>query len=122
MSLPEGAAAFVAAQQVDQPSRTYRLNLDGRTGGMVDGMEAVQQFVFKQLQTERWEHDIYSGRIGHELLSSDAAGAVEEALLIDERILAIEDMEMNQTGDELTLSFSVFSVFGSFQSEVSVDV
>ncbi|MCM3748026.1 DUF2634 domain-containing protein [Paenibacillus pasadenensis] len=122
MSLPEGAAAFLAVQQTEQPSRTYRLNLDGRMGGMIDGIEAVRQFVFKQLQTNRWEYDIYTGRIGHELFGSDAAGAVEEALLVDERILSIEEMKMEQTGDELRLSFTVFSVFGSFESGVSVNV
>ena len=46
-------------------SRTYRMaHKNKRIQGRVDGLEAVQQAAFKILNTERYQHIIYSWDYG----------------------------------------------------------
>jgi hypothetical protein len=111
-----------------QPSRTYKIDLTRKqVVGTVDGLEAVKQAVFKILQTSRFEHLIYAGNYGSEatnVVGGSPAGAAEvgrfirEALLQDDRITAVQDMQISVAGDEMTATFTVVSTFGSFQAEV----
>jgi len=116
MSLPVGAAPL--AEDVVQPSRTYRLDLEhGRIRGMTDGAEAVKQAVYKILATERYAHSIYSGygldrRIGPEL-----ERCVKEALLEDDRIESVEDFRMDWSGDEVVVRCVVVSIYGDLAIE-----
>lgn len=82
----------------------------------------MRQFVFKQLSTVRWEHEVYTGEVGLERSSYDIAAAVEEALLADSRVLAVEDMQMRREGDGVSLTFTVRTVFGSFKEEAMAGV
>lgn len=113
---------------VRQTSRTYRIDLfHNRIVGTVDGLEAVKQAVFKILQTNRFEHLIYAGNYGHEMAnvigrtpaaSVEVARYIRQALLQDDRITAVRDMRIDLNGEELTASFTVVSIFGSFTAEV----
>ncbi len=114
-----------------QTSRTYRLDPErGRIAGIVDGTDAVRQFVYKALSTERFAHAIYSGAFGHEIapgLDRNIAVAelprwVEEALLQDDRITAIRDMELSAEGDQMNVRFTVVSVFGEWEERRNFDV
>ncbi|MGN7454628.1 DUF2634 domain-containing protein [Paenibacillus pasadenensis] len=123
MSVPEQTGLdWTAAEAVERPSLTYPIHLDGRTGGRIDGLAAMRQFVFKQLSTVRWEHEVYTGEVGLERSSYDIAAAVEEALLADSRVLAVEDMQMRREGDGVSLTFTVRTVFGSFKEEAMAGV
>jgi len=101
-----------------QPSRTYRLDIGkGRVRGHVDGIEAVKQFVVKQLLTDRFRHEIYSINIGQEIrvggeYSADVESMISEALLIDDRVIAIKDFQSTINGDKITVAFTVVSIFG----------
>ncbi|MFF3922661.1 baseplate J/gp47 family protein [Paenibacillus lactis] len=70
-------------ERLDQPSLTYRLNLEeGTLSGQIDGLEAIKQAVAKVLQTRRFEHLIYSSDYGHELydvIGRDPLWAREQA-------------------------------------------
>lgn len=118
MALPEGAAP--AEDAASQPSRTYRLGFEsGRITGMIDGIEAVKQFIVKALSTERFVHSIYSDNYGQEITNALVSGIelqverwVREALLIDERITEIEDFEIVVKGDTGEASFTAVTVFG----------
>lgn len=111
-----------------QTSRTYQIDLTRkRVVGAVDGLDAVKQAVFKILQTSRFEHLIYGGNYGSEasnVVGGSPAGAAEvgrfirEALLQDDRITAVQDMQISVAGDEMTATFTVVSIFGSFTAEV----
>ena len=83
-------------------SRTWRFDPDsGRIGGWIDGEEALRQAVLLRLLTPRYEHMIYSFGYGSELagligkdggyVQAAVPAMVEEALLRDERILAVRD-------------------------------
>ncbi|MFD0959797.1 DUF2634 domain-containing protein [Paenibacillus chungangensis] len=129
--IPEGGVLPGAVQSLEQPSRTWRLDLEhGRVSGMIDGLEALKQAVFKTLQTERFRYLIYSANYGHELrdligssplfLASEVKRMLEEAVLQDDRILRIDDVETRTEDDSLRISFTVVSRLGSFQGEMEV--
>lgn len=112
-------------------SRTYRLDLKrGRVTGMMDGLEAVRQAVFKILQTPRYEHVIYSDHYGFEplagmngdVLQSELSRRIEEALLQDDRITAVENMRISHEGDSALAEFTVVSEYGRFEAVQEVKV
>ncbi|GGG81760.1 DUF2634 domain-containing protein [Paenibacillus radicis (ex Gao et al. 2016)] len=114
-----------------QTSRTYALNIaGGRISGFVDGLDAVKQAVFKILQTERFEHFIYSFDYGFESMNliGGAAGymkselkrRIQEALLQDDRITGVSDFEMTVEGDSALVTFQVQSDYGDFLSTMEV--
>ncbi|MFF2093720.1 DUF2634 domain-containing protein [Paenibacillus sp. NPDC058174] len=114
-----------------QTSRTYALNVaGGRISGFVDGLDAVKQAVFKILQTERFEHFIYSFDYGFESMSliggapgymkSELKRRFQEALLQDDRITGVNDFEMTVEGDNALVTFQVQSDYGDFLSTMEV--
>ncbi|BBH19836.1 phage protein [Paenibacillus baekrokdamisoli] len=113
-----------------ETSRTYWLDLiDKRIVGSIDGLEATKQAVFKILQSERFEHYIYSFNYGSEMtdlmglsssvIKSELARRIREALLTDDRITDVTDMKIEVSGDSALATFTVVSDFGSFTSGVT---
>jgi len=122
-------------ESLDQPSLTYRLNLEeGTLSSQIDGLEAIKQAVAKVLQTRRFEHLIYSSDYGHELydvIGRDPLWAyaeierhIKEALLQDDRILSVDDMNISFAGETAMAEFTVRTVYGPFvmTKEVREDV
>ena len=116
-----------------QPSRTWRLDAEtGRIAGKIDGLEAVKQAVFKILQTERYAYMAYSFDYGVELKNlmgqspayaqSELRRRIAEALLQDARIQNVRDFQFEQTGDSMTVRFTVESSAGTFDQEVNAIV
>lgn len=125
--IPQGSVLVenphVQIQQ--QPSRTYRLDWNrNRVIGMTDGLEAVKQAVFKILQTTRFKHLIYSSNYGCEIMRSLAADPsfvkseigryVEEALLQDDRVKAVDDIQVKLEQDRALVTLTVVTEAGSF--------
>jgi hypothetical protein len=111
------------------PGRTYRLDSDkGVVRGMIDGLDAVRQFVYKALLTTRGEHVIYSSDFGSEhgtvgqshtlLQQSEIKRTITEALIYDDRISRVYNFSFEQAGEALLVRFQVDSIAGSFQMEV----
>lgn len=132
MTVPQGGS-IREARVVDreQPGRTWRIDWEaGRVVGMVDGLEAVKQAVYKVLQTPRYEHLIYTPNYGHELrtligkdpllIRSEARRMIREALMQDDRILAVEDFDVKVAGDSVLIAFTVRSRYGSFRAQQEV--
>jgi len=119
MALPEGAAP-AEIEESPQPSRTYNLGFESkRIAGMIDGIEAVKQFIIKTLSTERFVYSIYSSNYGQEITNGLVAGIelqverwVREALLVDDRITDIQDFLIEVSGDTGTASFTAVTIFG----------
>ncbi len=121
-------------QEEIQPSKTYYLDLDRkRITEIIDGHNAIIQAVRKILYTERYAYVIYSSLYGIELdrligqdydfIISDIKRTIEEALLIDNRIISIEDFQIEKTGlDTFTVNFKVNSIEGEidFSTEVKL--
>ncbi|BBI32053.1 DUF2634 domain-containing protein [Cohnella abietis] len=132
--IPSGSSITAEKlESVQQPSRTYRLDLiNKRMAGVVDGLEAVRQAVLKILQTDRFDHYVYSGDYGSEisrlgggtplLMQSQIAHRIKEALLQDDRISDVMDIQITVSGDNALATFTVVTDFGNFTSEVKSNV
>jgi len=118
---------------VEPPSRTWRLNIErGRVTGMIDGLDAVRQAVFKILHTERFRHIIYDADYGSELtrligrdpvyVRSELRRRITEALTQDDRIDDVTDYTFYFSGEDAVVRFTVVSTYGTFREEVTLHV
>ncbi len=117
-----------------QSSKTYKIDsFNGRITRKIDELEAIKQAVFKILQTERFENVIYDDSYGVELVrligkpkefvKSDIERIIKEALLIDERILGIENFNIvDEDKDILKIEFKVNSIYGDIKLESEVTI
>lgn len=93
------------------------------TSEIIDQVEAIKQFVYIALKTERFLFPIYSQDYGseireviqdrnstEELRLSEVERMIEEALIFDERIEAVENYEFTVDGDRYYASFDVVTV------------
>ena len=132
--IPEQKANLTILEEQIQPSRTYHLDLvRKRVTSMIDGQDAIIQAVRKILYTERYAYVIYSSQYGVELdrlvgqeydfIVSDIKRTLTEALLADNRIISLENFEMEKTGlDTMEVNFLVNSIEGeiNFSTEVKL--
>lgn len=119
--IPQNEVLLEDLEEVPYANKTYRVNFQtGRIEGNIDGLQAVIQAVIKMLNTERFAYEIYDDQYGNELESligkdylfvkNDIKRVIEEALLVDDRIVSIEDFNINEeasTSDSLVVSFMV---------------
>lgn len=112
-----------------QPTKTYKLDFESkRVTGYIDGIEAIKQCVQKVLLTERASFSIYGTDEGvdygvelqrfigkpYSFIAADIERTISEALLQDDRINAIDNFMLEEpTGDTLTISFTVSSIYGN---------
>ncbi|XZM32517.1 DUF2634 domain-containing protein [Clostridium perfringens] len=127
---------FIVSEVEDtvQSSKTYKIDtFNGRITTKVDDLEAIKQAVFKILQTERFENVIYNANYGVELrgligkpkkyVKSDIERILKEALLVDDRILGIENFNViDEESDVLKVEFKVNSIYGEMKLESEVKV
>ncbi|MEG0261165.1 MAG: DUF2634 domain-containing protein [Lysinibacillus sp.] len=108
-----------AAEQL--PTKTYKLDFDkGTCRGFIEGKEAMEQAIFKVLNTIRFKHLIYSDDYGFEdmvgyerlYVRGELPRRITEALLQDERIKSIEDMLIEFSSDEALASFTAITIYG----------
>lgn len=112
--------------------RTYRMDFENkRIIGMVDGMDAAAQAIFKALQTRRFAHLIYDDQYGCDVfnkignlnltpayLDTDIPVMIEDAFLNEEMILGISDIEYEiLNGDSVNISFAISTIFGDADFE-----
>lgn len=128
--IPQGGSLTNASvQEVQQPSRTWKMDFEkGCITGQIDGLDSVKQAVFKVLQTDRFWYNVYSFNYGHELgpligksplyVRSEVSRKISEALLQDDRIQAIDGLDIEYLGDEMIVRFVVVTKFGNFEQEV----
>ena len=123
--IPEVEAADV--DLAEQPSKTWRLDLENnRISGFIDGLDAVIQSSFMALQTERYEHLIFSWQYGSELNTligkdsdyaySEAKRMIQDALSTDTRITGIRDFS-NENG---VIRFVIDTIYGSRAAQTEV--
>jgi len=129
--IPEGFNLEVEQQPQDiQTSFTYKLDpYTKRIIGKVDGIEALQQAIFKMMNTERYAYliydqnygvelyDIISGSYSNEFIISEFQRVAKEALYEDERILNVRDFKFSFNNDSVNVEFVIDSVFGEFNIE-----
>ncbi|HBG4634914.1 TPA: DUF2634 domain-containing protein, partial [Clostridioides difficile] len=101
-----------------EPSKTFKLNIEkSKIDGICDDVEALKQTIFLILNTERYQHLIYSWNYGVEL--NDLIGEpisfvipelerrIKEALIQDDRIENIDNFEFQNIKGKVQCRFSV---------------
>lgn len=113
------------------PSLTWGIDQETkRIVGTVDLLDAVRQAIAAYLNIERFRWPIYQPYTGIEFndlpglpfgyVGAELQRRVRDALLVDDRITGISDFTYTASGDSLSASFTVNSVYGDFQSSVEV--
>ena len=130
-TLPSGTDFTDGIEFEEQPSRTWGLDkATNRIVRDVEGLQAVRQAVEIILHVERFRWQIYrpysgmewEGLIGQETgyVVSELQRRIREALSTDDRIIGISNFSYVATGDHLTASFMVNSVYGDSEMEVVI--
>lgn len=116
-----------------EPSRTYALDLgSGAVGGIIDGREAIRQFILKSILTSRFHFSIYDEDYGceledligqdvpMELLETEIPRVITEALIYDDRIDDVYGFDITQEADNLFVSFYVDTDNDTIPMEVTI--
>ncbi|MEE3677867.1 DUF2634 domain-containing protein [Bacillus safensis] len=129
---PEEEIEEIEEDEEVETSTTYRIDFEtGRlTGETISGIEAIRQFIYMTLRTERYAHPIYSHDIGTEiqelLMDTEATDEykemeiprlLEEALLVDERIDHIEELEVTKQNDSFHVKLAIVTDEGTLEIE-----
>ena len=110
-----------------EPSHTY--DVDFRTGsqirGYADKLRAMEQVIYKIINTERYQYIIYSWNYGIELqdlfgqpipyVYAELQRRIEEALLNDDRITKVYNFEFSNNGGDVMTEFDVDTIYGTLQ-------
>lgn len=117
----------------EQPSKTYKMHLNRKfINGYADELEALKQAIFKILNTERYQHIIYSWNYGIELIEligkpipfvlPELKRRITEALMQDDRIQAVNAFSFEVDGKKVHVRFTVQTIFGNVDAEKVVDI
>ncbi|HGL4193800.1 DUF2634 domain-containing protein, partial [Clostridioides difficile] len=101
-----------------EPSKTFKLNMErNKVDGICDDVEALKQTIFLTLNTERYQHLIYSWNYGAEL--NDLIGEpisyvipelerrIKEALIQDDRIENVDNFQFENIKGKVHCKFTV---------------
>lgn len=119
--------------EVELPTLTYKIDLKrGRFTGMVDGLQAMEQAIFKILNTNRFEHMIYSDDYGFEniigsdriFINAELPRRIEESLLQDERITSVDIISIDFADDIANVKILCNTIYGDVNvlKEVGINV
>jgi hypothetical protein len=114
---------------ISHPTNTYNLNTDkNRIRSNVDGLKAMEQYVFKVVNTERYKYLIYNWTYGIELqdlfgkpipfVKAELIRRITEALISDDRVLSVGNFIFKDTDSKNTIAvaFTVETVYGDVTS------
>lgn len=116
-----------------EPSRTYRMRIEEeQIVGQTDELAAMEQAVYKILNTERYQFVIYSWNYGVELADlfgkpipwvfAELPRRITEALTQDDRILAVTDFDLSHRRGDVLAKFRVQTTFGDIVVERTVKI
>ncbi len=114
-------------ETAQSPSKTWKLDLENnRISGFINGLDAAVQSAAMAIQTERYEHLIFSWQYGSELntlvgkdtdyVASEAKRMITDALSVDTRITGIHDFS-DENG---VIHFTIDTIFGSRAAQAEV--
>lgn len=133
-TLPQSSVNLTnGVEFVQQPSQTWYINKEtNRIQGEITGIQAVAQAVDIILNVERFRWQIYrpysgmqwDGLIGQDpgYVASELQRRITAALTMDDRIRGISDFSYTTSGNTISASFTVNTVYGDTQTTVEVNV
>ena len=117
-----------------QPDFTYKLNVETeRVIGYVDKQEAYKQAVYKLLNTERYDHIIYSWNYGIELrelfgkpipyVVPELERRITEAIMQDDRTVSVTDFQFDTSKfGVVAVTFKATSIYGTTEQQLTVAI
>lgn len=118
----------------EQPSRTYKMHLPQEViNGYGDEIAAIEQAIYKILNTERYEYIIYSRNYGVEFadlfgepvtyVCPELERRITEALTWDERITSVDGFSFDTEQKRVVkVSFVAHTIFGDIVAERAVNI
>ncbi len=118
----------------EQPSKTYKMHMDKNIiNGYCDELEAMEQAIYKVLNTERYQYIIYSWNYGIETIDlygepvtyvcPELQRRIIEALSQDERILLVDAFSFDITDKrKVNVTFTAHTIFGDVGAERAVNI
>lgn len=118
----------------EQPSRTYKMHLPQEViNGYGDEIVAIEQAIYKILNTERYEYIIYSRNYGVEFadlfgepvtyVCPELERRITEALTWDERITSVDSFSFDTEQKRVVkVSFVAHTIFGDIAAERAVNI
>ena len=116
-------------EEISYPSFTWKIDFEqGRMRGYVDDKQALEQAIYKEINTERYDYIIYDDNYGLEL--KDLYGKpksycyvilsyrIKECLESDDRVITVDNfnyIQEDSKGNNLSISFTVESIFGNIE-------
>ncbi len=111
--------------------KTYKLSAE-KIESFVDGLESLKQAIYKVLATEQYEYPIYSFNywiawkelIGEErpYVRAEMKRMIQEALLLDDRILEVDGFNFEFKEDICRCTFNVSGFYGDVEIEKEMSV
>lgn len=126
-------------QYAEEPGYTYKMKVDQEDGtagqiiGYTDERDAVEQAVYKILNTERGEFEIYGDQYGVEIddlfgmpmsyVVPEVDRRIRDALTQDNRIESVGNFAFDiPRKGVLHVSFTVVSIYGNISTETEIEV
>lgn len=116
-----------------QPSKNYKMYYaTHQVKGTHDGLSAMEQVVYKILNTQRYQYQIYSWNYGIELLDlfgqplsyvcAELERRIAEALIQDDRIHSVDHFsyDISQKGVVVAF-FTVHTAYGNLSSQSKIN-
>jgi hypothetical protein len=129
----EERAVEVSQVERASPTKTYKLDFEtGKISGIVDGKDALKQFIHKAIITARFRFPIYDDQYGcelddligqdipYELFETEVKRVIKDALIYDDRINDVTNFNIEKTGDKVYISFTVDSIYGDLNNKVVI--
>ena len=121
----------LVTDKVEQPSHTYKMKED-KIQGFIDEIKALQQAIYKVLNTEKYEYPRYCFYYGIELedligknrnyVKIELKRRIRDCLLQDDRIVSVDNFQYQDNGDSLKCTFDVQSIYGNLNIAQEVNV
>lgn len=130
--IPSNRNLIVTQIGQNEVTRTYKVDYyNKRIIGTTDGQPAIEQAILKNFDTERFAYVIYSKNYGIELekyigkdydfIRSDLQRAIEECLLVDARIYAINNLQFTQESlDYMSITMDIETEQGVLTTTLEV--
>ncbi len=118
----------------EMPSYTYKIDWKkDKMIGNTDKIPAMEQAIYKIINTERYQYLIYTWNYGIELQNligkstnyciPEIERRITEALLWDSRITGVSDFEFDLSRKKsILVTFTVQTIFGNIKSERQVSI
>ncbi len=131
--IPQEVIKTINFNTISKPSKTYKVNFESnQIRGFTDEIEAVKQTIIFILNTERYEHEIYSWDYGIELndlygqhisyVYPELKRRINEALTQDDRIESVDNFSFKKQANNVIINFTVNTVFGAIQTQKVVQI